>query len=74
MTGCRRASIRAPVPYFLIVFTLPAVLRAIAYQHKGLRKAMSSSMRCRSGDIGLVIGELLLMRSPHRASTPVTKR
>ena len=35
MTGCRRASIRAPVPYFLIVFTLPAVLRAIAYQNKG---------------------------------------
>ena len=36
LTGlAKRASIRAPVPYFLIVFTLPAVLRAIAYQNKG---------------------------------------
>jgi hypothetical protein len=35
MIGAEGQSIRAPVSYFLIVFTLPAALWAITYQNKG---------------------------------------
>ena len=39
-----------------------------------LRNAMSSIMRCRSGEIGLVIGVLLSKkRSPHATLRPVRK-
>jgi hypothetical protein len=35
MIGAEGQSIRAPVSYFLIAFTLPAALWAITYQNKG---------------------------------------
>ena len=62
-----------PTPSYLLVILDEFRRRGLDLADM-LRKAMSSSMRWRSGEICLVIGVLPLKRSAHAAPTTITAR